>query len=632
MCGIVGTLAFSEGSYKISKSLLVRMRDTMVHRGPDGSGVWVNQNKTIGLGHRRLAIVDLSEQAGQPMSNSDSSIWLTFNGEIYNHVEIKNTLIELGYTNWKTDHSDTEVLLHAFEHWGIDCVNHLIGMFAFAIWDCRSEDLWLARDRLGIKPLYYSILSDRISFASEIKALIVDPDQKRSINNEALFHYLSFLTSPAPLTLFEGIFKVPNATWLKISKHGDIKEKRYWDPIESSIDMSNATDIEISTSILNKLDTAIKRRSVSDVPMGVFLSGGIDSSINAKLFSNTQENRINAFSISYPEDTNSYQDEMIYARQVAKDVGANHYIKELTYEDLNNFLPEMIRLQDEPIGDPVCVPIYYVSKLARENGVTVCQVGEGADELFCGYPGWKRILKLTKVNDLPVPNFIKSLGLSTLSLAGYKNRMQYEYLRRSLNNQHIFWGGAEAFPDTMKKSLFCKNFVKQFDGYSSWEAIKPIREQFENHADKDDHLKWMTFLDLNYRLPELLLMRVDKMSMGTSIEARVPFLDHSLVELAMGIPSSNIIKNGILKYPLKQAVRGLVPDRIINRPKQGFGIPMGDWFTGKLMKNASKDINEFCNETDIFDNKSISNLIRQTNSPQPWYLMNLAMWWKTYVA
>lgn len=632
MCGIVGTLAFSGGNYKISKSLLAGMRDTMIHRGPDGSGIWINQNKTIGLGHRRLAIIDLSEQAGQPMSNSDGSVWLTFNGEIYNHAEIKSTLIKLGYTNWKTDHSDTEVLLHAFEYWGIDCVDHLIGMFAFAIWDNRSEELWLVRDRLGIKPLYYSRQSNRISFASEIKALIADPDQERSINDKALFHYLSFLTSPAPLTLFEGIFKVPNATWIKISKHGEITERRYWDPLENSVDLSDATDVEISTELLNKLDKAVKRRSVSDVPVGVFLSGGIDSSINTKLFSESQKGNISAFSISYPDDVNSYKDEMIYAKEVAKAVNANHYIKKLTVEDLNNFLPDMIRLQDEPIGDPVCVPIYYVSKLARENDVIVCQVGEGADELFFGYPGWKRILNLAKANEVPIPKFIKSLGLKSLSIAGYQNRMQYEYLRRSINNQHIFWGGAEAFPDTMKKALFNKNYAKQFDEHTSWEVIEPIRNRFESKVNKDNHLRWMSYLDLNYRLPELLLMRVDKMSMGTSVEARVPFLDHSVVEFAMSIPSSEIIKNGVLKYPLKQAVRGLIPDQIINRPKQGFGIPMGDWFSGKLMQNASKDINEFCGETGIFDSKIVSHLIRQTNSPQPWYLMNLAMWWKTYVA
>src|SRR5205809_3071195 len=285
MCGIVGSLVFDNGSFAVTEPYIRRMRDTMTHRGPDGAGVWVSDDGRVGLGHRRLSIIDLSAVANQPMSNEDGSLQVVFNGEIYNHAEIRKELEATGAHRWKTNHSDTEVVLHAFEQWGIDCLHRFRGMFAIALWDARQRQLWLIRDRIGVKPLYYSVHHGRITFASEIKALLADPGQHRDVNESALYHYLSFLTTPAPETLFEGIGKVPGGSWLRVDGTGAIREHRYWDAWDNVTPLTGVDEREVAERVLAELRTAVNLRKVSDVPVGVFLSGGIDSSTNAKLFS-----------------------------------------------------------------------------------------------------------------------------------------------------------------------------------------------------------------------------------------------------------------------------------------------------------------------------------------------------------
>ena len=275
MCGIAGAFTFNHRDFRVTENYITRMRETMAHRGPDGASTWISDDGRVGLGHRRLAIIDLSDAANQPMSNEDGSLWLVFNGEIYNHAEIRTELEKLGVHKWKTDHSDTEVIVHSFEHWGIDCIEKLRGMFALAIWDAKKSELWRIRDRIGIKPLYYSIHDGRIVFASEIKALLQDPDQKRAVNDEALYYYLSFLTAPAPQTLFDGVFKLPAGSWLKISRDGTVREKRYWDVLDRARPLTGVSEEEIAHLLLDELRTSVKLRKVSDVPVGVFLSGGI---------------------------------------------------------------------------------------------------------------------------------------------------------------------------------------------------------------------------------------------------------------------------------------------------------------------------------------------------------------------
>ena len=631
MCGIAGVLSFKNSSFQVSNAYLERMTEILAHRGPDGAGAWVSPDRRVGLGHRRLSIIDLSTAASQPMSNEDGSLWVTFNGEIYNHAEIRKELQRIGGHQWKTDHSDTEVILHAFEQWGIDCIERFRGMFAIALWDTRRRELWLIRDRVGIKPLYYSVHHGRIAFASEIKALLQDPEQERALDEEALYHFLSFLTTPSPMTMFRGIRKLPAGSWMRIREDGDVTESRYWDVLDHTEPLVNVAEDEIAERIVAELRTAVQLRKVSDVPVGVFLSGGIDSSVNAALFSEGESGPVKCFSIGYDGDYKSYKNELHYARQMADFAGAEYHERRLTQQDLLDFLPQMIHLQDEPIADPVCVPVYYVSKLARDNGVIVCQVGEGSDELFCGYPSWKLRLQLQHLGNLPVPRALKGIGLAGLGLAGREKSLEYEWLRRNVEQLPVFWGGAEAFTETHKGSLLSHRLRRQFADFSSWEALKPIRQRFEDKAWEKSPLNWMTYLDLNLRLPELLLMRVDKMSMGVSLEARVPFLDHKFVELAMSIPEAVKTRDGKLKYILKKAVRGLIPDELLDRKKQGFGVPVYEWFFDRLGDLARAELNAFCDETDILDRSAVMQLLERRDGPRAWYLLNLALWWKQYI-
>ena len=630
MCGIVGALSFNNSSFRVTDTYLTAMRDTMTHRGPDGYGNWISGDGKLGLGHRRLAIIDLSEAAAQPMSNADQSLWLTFNGEIYNHAEIRAELIKDGFNQWKTDHSDTEVILQAYERWGIDALDKFRGMFAFGLWDDHKKELYLVRDRIGIKPLYYSIHHGRLTFASEIKALLKDPEQQRTVNEEALYHYLSFLTAPAPQTLFAGIQKLAPGTWLRISDDGTVRTHKYWDIWDHTQPLTNTSDDEISERVLEELRTAVQLRKVSDVPVGIFLSGGIDSSTNAALFSEGETQPIRSFSIGYEGELDDYQNEIQYAQRMAREVGAEYHDRLLTLDNLIDFLPEMIHLQDEPIADSSCVPGYYVSKLAHDNGMKVCQVGEGADELFWGYPKWKQRLALQYKNAWPVPSVAKKFGLAGLRLLGKENTQYYEWLRRGANDLPVFWGGSEAFTEAQKKNLLSTRLNKQFKSFSSWEALKPIYNSFQEKAWEQKPLQWMSYLDLNLRLPELLLMRVDKMSMGVSLESRVPFLDHKFVELAMSIPEAVKTRNGSLKYILKKSVRGLIPDELIDRKKQGFGIPIHEWFLERLGVQTQKELKSFCEKTDFINYPEVQRLIESRQDYLTWPLLNLALWWKKY--
>ena len=631
MCGIAGAFAFKNSAFRVDNFYLDRMIQTIAHRGPDGAGTWVSPDRRVGFGHRRLSIIDLAPAASQPMCNEDGTVWVAFNGEIYNHAEIRRELQQIGGHRWRTDHSDTEVILHAFEEWGIECVHRFRGMFAIALWDAHRRELWLVRDRIGIKPVYYSLHHGRITFASEIKALLEDPHQELAINEEALYHYLSFLTTPAPATLFLGIHKLPAGNWLRVREDGSTQQSCYWDVLEQTQPLINVSENEIADRLIEELRISVRLRKVSDVPVGVFLSGGIDSSVNTALFSEDETRPVQCFSIGYDGEYSSYQNELHYASRMAHFAGAEYHQRLLTQQDLLDFLPRMVYLQDEPIADPVCVPVYYVSKLARDNGVIVCQVGEGSDELFCGYPSWKTRLQVQQWGDLPIPRTLKQLGLMGTRFAGRQNSLQYEWLRRNAEDLPIFWGGAEAFTETHKTSLLSQRLRQRFSGFSSWEAVSPIRKKFEDKAWEKSPLQWMTYLDLNMRLPELLLMRVDKMSMGVGLEARVPFLDHKFVELAMSIPQAVKTRNGTLKYILKKAVRGLIPDELIDRKKQGFGVPVYEWFLDRLGQFARVELSNFCEQTDLLDRGAVMQILDRRDGARAWYLLNLALWWKQYM-
>ena len=632
MCGLAGALVFDGSTAEAAPRLLCSMRDAMAHRGPDGDGLWVAKDRRVGFAHCRLSIIDLSRAADQPMANEDGSIQLIFNGEIYNHAEIRRELMARGGHRWRTDHSDTEMIVHAFEEWGIDCLHRFRGMFAMAIWDGRARELWLARDRIGIKPLYWSSHHGRITFASEIKALLEDPQQQREIDEQSLYHYLSFLTTPAPHTLFAGIRKLPAGTWMRVKADGTIEERKYWDVWDHVSPLVDASEDDISRRVLETLRSSVRYRKVADVPVGIFLSGGVDSSTNAALFSEDERTQVKTFSVAYREEFGSYPSELPFARQMAARVGAEHHEYLISADDLISFLPRMVHLQDEPIADPVCVPVYFVSKLAREHGVTVCQVGEGADELFIGYPNWQAALDRQFWADMPGAPASARAALPLLRAGGYQETYQFESIRRAALRQPLFWGGAEAFTEAEKQRLLGPAVRDRLRGLTSWDAIRPIRERFEAAAWDRGHANWMTYVDLNLRLPELLLMRVDKMSMGVSLEGRVPFLDHEFVALALSIPSRLKLKDGELKHVLKRAVRGVIPDDLIDRPKQGFGVPVNEMLPGRLQAAARAEVARFARETGLLDAAAADRVMTRADGSKVWYLMNLAMWWRHFIA
>jgi asparagine synthase (glutamine-hydrolysing) len=631
MCGIAGVLAFDKATFRATESLVTRMRDAVRHRGPDAAATWIDARGSIGLGHRRLSIVDLSPEAEQPMANEDGTLRVVFNGEIYNHCALRKELQRSGAHVWRTDHSDTEVILHAFEAWGIDCVHRFRGMFAFALWDDRRRELWLVRDRIGIKPLYYSVYEGRFAFGSEIKALLEDPDRARAVDEEALFHYLSFLTTPGPQTLFDGIKKLAPGTWMRIGADGRAESRRYWD-VWDAVQPIDGSDEELAERILAELRTSVRLRKMSDVPVGVFLSGGLDSSTNAALFSEGEASRVRTYSIGYDRDYDAYVNELSYARVMADRIGAAYHERRLTAADVADVLPTMVHAQDEPIADPVCVPVYYVADLARRDGTIVCQLGEGADELFIGYPNWLQALDRQRVDDLPLPRWGKQIACGALAAAGYDHTWQFEYVRRSARAEPLFWGGAESFTDAEKRRLLAPRLRTRFRSLTSWDALAPIHADFLARAPERSALNWMSYVDLRLRLPELLLMRVDKMTMAVGLEARVPFLDHEVVALAMSIPSARKAPHGRLKHLLKRAVRDLVPRELADRRKQGFGVPVDELFDGRLARIATQALTAFCSATDLVDRDAALSLVGRGQGAKAWYLLNLALWWQHFIA
>ena len=443
-----------------------------------------------------------------------------------------------------------------------------------------------------------------------------------------MYHYLTFLCTPAPKTMFKQINKLEAGTWLSFDEKGNSEKKQYWDPLQDKelIDSENINKVLIRT-----LKESIKYRGISDVDVGVFLSGGIDSSTNAYFFQRIQK-KIKTFSIGYDKEYKSYKSELNYARIVAEHIKSLHFEKKLRKDDIKNLIFDMVYFQDEPISDPVCVPIFYVSKLARENNVKVCQVGEGADELFFGYTNWLRTSKINLLlNNFFFPNFLKKLIL----LLYKKFNIQYKYtadlLRRSLEKKPIFWGGAEAFSSFEKNQLFSNSFKKKIKNFDSWDCIRPHYEFFNKNAKYKNIENWMTYLDLKIRLPELILMRIDKMTMANSLEARVPFLDHNLVQKTIDLPKKIKIKKNKLKVLLKDIVKGLLPYEILNRKKQGFGLPLKEWFEDGLGINEKKIINEFVNKTDFFKKETIQKIIDRKGDTRLWFLLNLAIWWKIFI-
>ncbi len=666
MCGIAGIYNY-KSSQTPDKNILISMRDTMLHRGPDGGDIWINDTQPVGFAHRRLSIVDLSTVASQPMSNENGNIWITFNGEIYNHIELRHQLLNYEH-NFKTDHSDTEVLIHGYEQWGIDgLLERIEGDYAFAIWDDQLQQLFLCRDRVGVKPLYFSFTDQGVIFASEIKALLQYPFIKPEVDQLAMYHYLSFLTTPAPLTMFKGIYKLPAGTYLNVDHNGSIRSLRYWEAGTGKSGNMDGLDAMSESEreqfyiqgIRDRLTKGVEKRMMSDVPIGVFLSGGIDSSVNVALMSQCTDKPLETFTVGFKDYT--HLNELEYASVIAKQFKTNHHEILIDEKDMMEYIDDLVYQQDEPLADWVCIPLYFVSKLAKDTGVTVIQVGEGSDEQFAGYSSYINYLKADRKFWKPFRKYMPSIiqkGISSVASLISLIKPSFSFLAdiiyRAAYNKELFWTGAPVFWSTMKKRLL---YEDQFKGYcfskeimdsgliandynkpDSFNVIKSFIYPFDQRYGQKDTLTRMTYNEFQLRLPELLLMRVDKITMSVSLESRVPFLDHHLIDFTMDIPQSYKIKNDIPKFLFKKAVEGIIPNEIIYRKKMGFNAPMAQWLRGDFGKKVQDQImkSNLIN-SGIFNLKYINKMFtahfngKADNSLYIWTLFNLTAWHKYWI-
>jgi len=633
MCGIVGVLG-RDLDATLETARVEVMRDTMIHRGPDGEGVWASPDGSVVLGHRRLAIVDLTEAGHQPMANEDDSVWITYNGEVYNSPELRSKLLAQGHQF--ASHADTESIVHLYEERGIDCVHQMEGDFAFAIWDVRSRELFLARDRLGVKPLYYTWVDGKFLFASEIKALLAYPGIEIDVDEQALYHYLTFLVTPTPLTMFKGIRKLPPGHRAIVDANGSMRIEQWWDSVVT--ERNESSEGENVERIRDLLRDSIDKRMMSDVPFGVFLSGGVDSSTNVALMAELMDRPVDTYSVAFAEDPEF--NELNYARDVARRFGANHHEVVIGWNDLVDFLPDLIFHQDEPLADPVCVPLNYVSRLAKNSGTTVVQVGEGADEIFCGYTGYMRFLQgyhreWRALNAVPGPVLRRLSSPATRMLTRRGLGQRADVVRRAAADEEFFWGGAVVFSEP-DKAVIAPLLAGRCASSST--TVDAIYQRIDARRPDADVLERMTYLELHHRLPELLLMRVDKMAMATSVEARVPFLDHRLVEFALGLSQRQKTQNGMPKYLLKKAVEGIIPDEIIYRRKQGFGVPISKWFRGDLGEIFRKAIRASgVGSRGLIDLDEAEALLErhqsgvEDNAFKLWVLLNLVLWYDRWI-
>jgi asparagine synthase (glutamine-hydrolysing) len=570
MCGICGALHF-DGS-PVDGAGLARMVDLIHHRGPDDAGTW--SDGPVGLGNTRLAVIDLSPAGHQPLSNEDNTIWIAFNGEIYNYPALKTGVEARGHAY--RSRTDTETIVHLFEERGIDCLAALRGMYALALWDGRRKELWLARDRLGKKPLYYYADGRRLVFGSEIKCLLGYPGVPREFNPDVLPHYLAYGYIPAPDTIFKGIHMLGPGSWLKAAG-GRCEEQAYWRaPLPGPVAAPAISEQAWVEALLEQLREAVRLRLISDVPLGAFLSGGLDSSAVVALMAEATSRPVKTFAMGFAGEP-SY-DETAEARRVARRLGADHH-EFIVEPQVVELLPKLAWHLDQPFGDSSAIPTFLVSQLARQH-VTVALTGDGGDELFAGYERFQAARLASRYRALPAP-----LHRAVLATArrwpqgtGYRDpgRRALRFVSRArqpLPEQYLGWVGVLS-PDMVDELLVDASarpgntVLEHFAGYFRTAGADPVP----------------TLLDVNLRtyLPDDLLIKADRMSMAASLEARSPFLDHVLVEWAATMPVDLKLRRGVTKYILKKAFEGRLPQEIIYRQKHGFGVPIGKWFRTSL--------------------------------------------------
>ena len=640
MCGICGVWEYgrAEGG-AVERALVERMRDEMPHRGPDDAGSLLFDEGRGGLGFRRLSIIDLSEAGHQPMHGCTESVWLVFNGEVYNHAALREGLLERGHVY--SSRTDSETILHLYEERGLDFVHDIEGDYAICIWDERAGRLALVRDRIGVKPLYFYQQDGRFIFASEIKAILQHPAVTAEVDEEALYHYLTFLTTPAPSTLFSGIRKIPAGHMLVVSRDGTTSLTQYWDALPPAAAEPRSEE-EHQAEILRLLRESIRKRMMSDVPFGVFLSGGVDSSANVALMSELMTRPVETFTVGFKDA--EYLNELDSARRIARDFGTNHHEVIISEQEMRDFLPDLVFHQDEPIADPVCVPLYYVSKLARDSGTIVVQVGEGSDEIFSGYENYVRHLRIyekfwRRAERVPagLRRAASAVARPALEATGRK-RAAIELIRRLGADEPLFWGGAIVYDETFKQRVLSKEMRARARGRSSLEAVSPYLDRIERERPHSDFLSRMTYLELKLRLPELLLMRVDKITMATSVEARVPFLDHHLVEYALGLPRELKVEGRSGKHILKRALEQILPHDLLYSQKRGFGAPVREWFRDGLGGWLDSHLmNSRMRRRGFFDYAFVAHLLDEHRRGARdwgfhlWALLNLSLWYERWI-
>ena len=622
MCGIAGKFNF-DPSRAIDHDRLQTMTSVVAHRGPDAAGYFVGPG--IGLGHRRLSIIDLST-GDQPLANEDRTVWVVFNGEIYNFAEIRTELESFGH-QFRT-HTDTEVIVHAYEQWGDSAVDRFRGMFAYALWDERKRRLLLVRDRLGVKPLYYCATDSGVTFGSEIKSLLADPDVPRDWSADALDAYLTLQYVPCPQTMYRAIWKLPPGHML-VAERGRVSTKRYWD-LTFTGDGNEAREEEYLEQLDALVNESVRLRLVSDVPLGAFLSGGIDSSVVVAAMAEQCAGRVVTTTVGFDEHGFN---ELEYARTVARHLGVEQH-ETIVRPDIVDLLPKLAWHFDEPFSDSSAVPTYYVSQAARQH-VTVALSGDGGDELWAGYTRHR-----VEQWELTARRWLGPIGGT---LAGQLARRVPLGVKGARSVRHLALSPAEAyaqkhaygqFESDDRDALYSSDFSHQV---RHADPLASFRAAYETCSSKDP-LDRALYVDVKTYLVDDIMTKVDRMSMAVSLEAREPLLDHKLLEFAAAVPTSLKLKNGRSKYLLRRLLERRIPREIVDRPKHGFEAPIGAWLRGPLAPMVdSLLLDGRLRDRGIFDDGAVAGLWsqhrkgRKDHRHRLWSLVMLELWFRQFV-
>lgn len=623
MCGICGKFNF-DPEKKVSPDLVKSMADTIEHRGPDDEGFFVSG--PIGLGFRRLSIIDL-QTGHQPLSNEDGSVWIVFNGEIYNYQELRTFLKGKGHV-FRTQ-TDTEVIVHLYEEMGEKCVEQLRGMFAFAIWDSRNKTLFIARDRVGIKPLYYWLSDRSLIFASEIKALLADPEVKPELAPKMIDRFLTFYYVPGEETLLRNIFKLAPGSYL-IARNGKTEIKQYWDLAFSPKERSVA---DAEAELLSLLDECVRMHMISDVPVGFLLSGGVDSTAMLGMAVGKTDHHLSSFTLGFSEP--GLADERPYARLAAKTYGSEHHEMTITSQQFADFVPQFAWYMEEPCCEPQAIALYYVTRLAKDY-VKVLISGEGGDEAFAGYPIYRNLVWLERIKKVlgPLNSGVSSMLSALNRLAHSRKIAKYQPLLE-LQFPYYFYSrtsGPRAFFNRQKEELYSTSFGQQVDQRFSTAAIQRYMD-----GNSKGMVNTMLYADTKTSLPDDLLLKADKMTMANSIELRVPFLDHKFLEFAASLPEDFKVRNFTTKYIAKTALKERVPHEILHRKKVGFPVPYERWMRTEL-KDWVRDIllGSTALSRGYFKKSCIEQLLeedlRQHNHPKEILsLVSLELWHRAFL-